>query len=134
MACRFANGERRMKRRGFTLIELLVVLTVIGILLSIVAPRYFNSVSKAEEAVLHENLLLMRDALDKYHADVGRYPDTLDDLVSKKYLRKLPFDPVAQSDTAWLIVPPEDPKQGGVYDIKSGAPGTARDGTSYGEW
>lgn len=122
------------KKRGFTLIELLVVMVVIGILMSIVAPRYFNSVSKAEEAVLKENLALTREALDKYHADTGRYPDALDDLVSKKYLRKLPFDPVAESDSAWVVIPPEDSRMGRVYDIKSGATGKSRDGSSYSEW
>lgn len=122
------------KKRGFTLIELLVVMVIIGILMSIVAPRYFNSISKAEEAVLKENLALTRDALDKYHADVGRYPDKLDDLVSRKYLRKLPFDPVAKSDSAWIVIPPADTKMGGVYDIKSGAQGDSRDGSPYSEW
>ena len=122
-----------IKKRGFTLIELLVVMVVIGILMSIVAPRYFGGVSKAEEAVLKENLSLTRVALDKYYADTGRYPDTLDDLVSKKYLRKLPFDPVAKSDSAWVVIPPEDSRMGRVYDIKSGATGKSRDGSSYSE-
>lgn len=84
-------------KQGFTLIELLVAMTIIALLLSIVAPRYFNSVSKAEEAVLKQDLALMRDALDKYHADTGQYPDKLEDLVNKKYLRKLPVDPITQS-------------------------------------
>ena len=128
-------GTRKVRAvRGFTLIELLVVMVVIGILLSIVTPRYFNSVSKAEEAVLKENLLLMRDALDKYQADTGRYPDSLEDLVSKKYLRSMPFDPVAKSSETWIVVPPEDVTQGSVFDVKSGASGTARDGTAYGDW
>ena len=121
-------------KRGFTLIELLVVMVVIGVLLSIVSPRYFNSVSKAEEAVLKENLLLMRDALDKYQADNGRYPDSLDELVSKKYLRNIPYDPVAKSNEIWVLVPPEDTAKGSVFDIKSGATGTARDGTQYADW
>ena len=129
----YRNTLHRVSR-GFTLIELLVVMVVIGILLSIVSPRYFNSVSKAEEAVLKENLLLMRDALDKYQADTGRYPDSLDDLVSKKYLRSIPYDPIAQSNEIWVLVPPEDPTKGSVFDVKSGATGTARDGTQYGEW
>ena len=128
-------SPRNVRRvRGFTLIELLVVMVVIGILLSIVTPRYFNSVSKAEEAVLKENLLLMRDALDKYQADTGRYPDSLEDLVSKKYLRSMPYDPVAKSSETWIVVPPEDVAQGSVFDVKSGASGTARDGTAYGDW
>ena len=121
-------------RGGFTLIELLVVMTVIGILLSIVVPRYFDSVGRAEEAVLKENLMLMRDAIDKYRADSGRYPNSLDDLVSKKYLRKIPYDPVAKSSDAWMLVPPEDTGKGAVFDVKSGAAGTARDGTPYAGW
>ena len=121
-------------KRGFTLIELLVVMVVIGILLSIVSPRYFNSVSKAEEAVLKQNLLLMRDALDKYQADSGRYPDSLDDLVSKKYLRNIPYDPVAKSSETWVLVAPEDVSKGLVFDVKSGATGIARDGTPYSDW
>ncbi len=122
------------KKRGFTLIELMVVMTIIAILLTIVAPRYFNSVSKAEEAVLRENLTLIRDAIDKYHADSGRYPDSLDELAQKKYLRKLPMDPVLKSDSGWIVVPPEDVKLGVVYDVKSGAPGKSRDGSLYSEW
>jgi len=122
------------RRHGFTLIELLVALTIIALLLSLVAPRYFNSVTKAEEAVLKENLTLLRDALDKHFADTGRYPDTLNDLVQKKYLRKIPLDPVAKSASVWVIVPSADPKQGGVFDIKSGAQGKSRDGSLYSTW
>lgn len=120
--------------KGFTLIELLVALTIIALLLSIVAPRYFHSVSKAEEAVLKEDLTLMREALDKYHADTGSYPDTLEDLASKKYLRKIPIDPVTQSAATWIIIPPASTEKGAVFDVKSGAPGKARDGTSYADW
>lgn len=121
-------------RNGFTLIELLVAMTIIALLLSIVAPRYFNSVSKAEEAVLKEDLTLMRDALDKYHSDTGRYPDVLDDLVSKKYLRKIPIDPVTKSAATWIVVPPASAEQGAIFDIKSGAQGKGRDGSPYGDW
>jgi general secretion pathway protein G len=125
---------RTQSSKGFTLIELLVAMTIIALLLSIVVPRYFNSVSKAEEAVLKEDLSLMREALDKYHADTGVYPDTLDDLISKKYLRKIPVDPITQSATTWILIPPANTEKGAVYDIKSGAPGIARDGTAYGDW
>lgn len=121
-------------KNGFTLIELLVAMAIIALLLSIVAPRYFNSVSKAEEAVLKEDLSLMRSALDKYRADTGKYPDTLDDLVNKKYLRKLPVDPITKRSDSWVPVPPTSDEQGAVYDIRSGALGKARDGTLYGEW
>jgi general secretion pathway protein G len=121
-------------KSGFTLIELLVVMTIIALLLSIVAPRYFGSVSKAEEAVLKEDLMLMRDALDKFRADTGQYPDLLEDLVSKKYLRKIPEDPVTHDNTTWIVVPPGSAEKGAVFDVKSGAPGNSRDGTPYAEW
>lgn len=125
---------KRTQRNGFTLIELLVAMTIIALLLSIVAPRYFRSVTKAEEAVLKEDLTLMRDVLDKYHADTGKYPDTLDDLINKKYLRKIPVDPVTQSPSSWTLIPPASTEKGIVFDIKSGAPGNAIDGTAYGDW
>ena len=120
--------------KGFTLIELLVAMTIVALLLSIVVPRYFHSVTKAEETVLKQDLTLMREALDKYHADTGSYPDTLDDLINKKYLRKIPVDPVTQSATTWILIPPSNTEKGAIFDIKSGATGNAGDGTAYGEW
>ncbi len=122
------------KLTGFTLIELLVVMAIIAMLLSIASPRYFRSVDRSKEAVLRENLSMTRHALDKYFGDNGKYPDTLDDLVTKKYLRSLPLDPVSGSSTAWIIVPPDIPEKGGVYDIKSSAPGNGLDGSAYKDW
>ncbi len=122
------------KRQGFTLIELLVVMTIIALLVSLAAPRYFNSVEKSKEAVLRQDLSTMRDAIDKYYGDNDKYPDSLDDLVSKKYLRKLPVEPITDSATTWVVVPPEDPELGGVFDLHSGAPGNGRDGTPYSSW
>ena len=122
------------KRNGFTLIELMVVMAIIAMLLAIASPRYFKGVDKTREAVLHENLALTRQALDKYFNDNGKYPDTLDDLVSKKYLRNLPFDPITDSSQTWIIVAPDGVDQGGVFDIKSGAPGVSHDGTPYKDW
>lgn len=121
------------KRRGFTLIELMVVLTVIGLLLAIVVPDYVGRVRRAEEAVLQENLTLMRDALDKHFADVGRYPASLEELVSKKYLRAIPKDPLTQS-ASWNIVGPNDPRHGGVYDVRSTAKGNGLNGLPYERW
>ena len=123
-----------MKRRGFTLIELLVVLAILGTLLTIALPRYFSSVEKSKEAVLKENLFQMRDAISRYHADRGRYPDTLDSLAADKYLRKVPLDPITESPATWIVVPPEDPQRGGVYDVRSGAPGRGIDGSEYAQW
>jgi len=119
---------------GFTLIELLVAMVIVSVLLSIVAPRYFRSVSKAEEAVLKQDLSLMREALDKYHADTGKYPEVLEDLVSKKYMRKVPVDPVTESSITWILLPPSDGEKGVIFDVKSGAPGNGRDGTPYADW
>jgi general secretion pathway protein G len=114
------------KKLGFTLVELMVVLTVIALLLSVVVPDYVGRVKRAEEAVLQENLTLMRDALDKHYADAGKYPATLEELVAKRYLRAIPKDPFTQSAATWVAVPPADPKSGGVFDIQSAAPGYER--------
>jgi general secretion pathway protein G len=127
--------ETRMHfRNGFTLIELLVAMTIIALLLSIVTPRYFHNISKAEETVLKQDLALMRETLDKFNADTGRYPDSLEDLINKKYLRKTPVDPITQSSATWIIISPPATEKGAVYDIKSGAPGNAQDGTAYADW
>ncbi len=133
MARHQASGVRR-RGGGFTLIELLVVFAIIALLVTIVAPRYFNSVEKSKEVVLKQDLATMRDALDKYYGDTGKYPDSLETLVSKSYLRKLPVDPMTDSATTWVVVPPEDIEKGGVFDVHSGASGNARDGTPYSGW
>jgi len=117
---------RLKKIRGFTLVELMVVLTVIALLLSVVVPDYVGRMKRAEEAVLQENLAVMRDALDKHYADAGRYPTSLEELVSKRYLRTIPRDPFTQSATTWVAVPPADPKSGAVFDIHSAARGYER--------
>ena len=124
----------RQDARGFTLIELLVVLAIVSTLLTLAVPRYFSSLQKSKEVVMRENLWIMRDALDKYFGDVGRYPDQLQDLATKKYLRAVPIDPLTETSTTWRVVPPDDPEKGGVYDVKSGAEGTATGGMAYSEW
>ena len=129
-----AEGLHLRRLGGFTLIELLVAMVIIALLMSIAVPRYFHSVSKAEETSLKADLSVMREALDKYYADNGRYPDSLDDLVTRKYLRNVPVDPITQSDTTWQLIPPDGGRKGAVFDVKSGAPGTAADGTSYADW
>lgn len=124
-----------MKRNmGFTLIELLVVLGIVALMLTLAVPRYFPSVDKSKEVVLADNLRNLRGLIDQYYGDTGRYPDSLDQLVEKKYLRALPRDPVTDSDTTWIIIPPEDSLKGSVYDIKSGAPGNDRSGKPYADW
>jgi len=114
------------KKYGFTLVELMVVLTVIALLLSVVVPDYVGRMKRAEEAVLQENLAVMRDALDKHYTDAGKYPAHLEELVAKRYLRSIPRDPFTQSATTWVAVPPADPKSGGVFDIHSAAKGYER--------
>ena len=123
-----------MRRRGFTLIELLVVFTILAILLTLAVPRYFGSVDRSKEAVLRENLNQMRDAISHYYADKGRYPDSLDALAADKYLRRVPLDPITESEKTWVVIPPPDSEKVGVYDVKSGAPGKSRDGVDYSEW
>ena len=122
-------------RRGFTLIELLVVMAIIATLLTIAVPRYFGSVEKSREAALKQTLAVTRDAIDKYHGDHGRYPPSLQDLVARHYMRRVPVDPVTESDTTWVLVPASDAgTSGDVLDIKSGAEGNSSDGTAYAAW
>jgi general secretion pathway protein G len=133
---RTANGRPSTLRRAlaFTLVELLVVMAIIATLLTLALPRYFGSVDRAKEAVLRENLSTMRDTIDKFLSDTGRYPDSMDELVSKRYLRNIPIDPITESPLTWIPVAPPDPTKTGVADVKSGAQGRSRDGTNYVDW
>jgi general secretion pathway protein G len=121
-------------KRGFTLIELMVVMAIIALLLSLAMPRYFNHLESSRETILKEDLAVMRDAIDKFHGDRDRYPDSLDELVSARYLRALPVDPITERSDTWQVVAPSDGEAGAMYDIRSGAPGTARDGSAYADW
>lgn len=123
-----------MKARGFTLIELLVVMTIIALLLALALPRYFNHLNSSREIILRQDLAVMRDAVDKYHGDTGRYPESIEALVNARYLRALPVDPFTERTDTWQIVAPSDAEAGAVYDIRSGATGKARDGSSYVDW
>jgi general secretion pathway protein G len=123
-----------MQQRGFTIIELLVVLAVIGLLLSIAAPRYVQHVDNAREVVLKQDLQQMRLAIDKFYADQGRYPATLDELVVKRYLRAIPEDPITGNATSWTIVAPPQNGTRAVFDVHSGARGESRDGSTYAAW
>ncbi len=122
------------KKSGFTLIELLVVLAIIAVLLTLAVPRYFSSLEKSREVVLQQNLAMLRETLDKYYGDKGKYPDALEELVSSKYLRSVPVDPMTDSSATWVSIAPELPEMGGVNDVRSGAQGIARDGTEYRNW
>lgn len=116
------------------MIELLVTMAIIALLLSLAVPRYFGSIDKARDTMLKENLHQMRDAIDKFYSDHSKYPEQLNDLVTKKYLRRIPPDPITDSDATWVVVPPDDPKKGGVFDVHSGASGNGKDGTAYSNW
>lgn len=118
-------------RRGFTLIETLVVMAVVALLLSVALPRYFGAVDRSKQTVLSENLRVLRLSLDRYHADKGRHPDRLNDLVEHKYLRAVPVDPITQSADTWITVAPAESSGGGIADVKSGAPGLSIDGRPY---
>jgi len=126
--------HRHGRRGGFTLIELMVVMVIVAMLLALAAPRYFGSLQKSKETALRQTLAVTRDALDKYYSDKGKYPDTLETLVSHHYLRSLPQDPVSDSSNTWIVVAPEDSAKGAVSDLHSGAEGLGRDGTRYREW
>jgi general secretion pathway protein G len=103
---------------GFTLIELMVVMVLIALLLTIAVPRYFSTIDHGRAQVQRQNISAIRDAIDKYYGDQGKYPETLQDLVDKKYLRSVPVDPVTELPN-WVIVPPTDPNLTGIYDIRS---------------
>ena len=122
------------RNSGFTLIELLVVLAIVSTLLLLVTPRYFQRVDVAQEAVLRDNLRTLRQVLDGFHGDHGRFPESLQELVDQRYLRALPVDPITGSSDTWSLLPAPEGLKGAVYDLRSGASGTARDGTAYADW
>ena len=127
------------RSRGFTLIEVLVVLTLIVVLASMGMTQYRNSVTRAEEAVLKENLFRMNDAIDQYYADKNKWPSDLADLASAGYIREIPIDPMTKLKDTWTTTQAEpDPNnpasQVGIYSVKSGSDRTALDGTRYADW
>ncbi len=131
------NGDQVMQltyKRGFSMIELMVALAIMATILSLAVPRYFGNLDTAKESVLREDLYLLRDAIDKHFADHASYPESLDALVEKKYLRAIPIDPLTQSSHSWVIVAPEDTSLSGVFDVHSGAPNKSRDGTWFKDW
>ena len=121
------------RRAGFTLIELLVVMAVLAILASMVAPRYLSRVDDARETVLRQNLVGLRTAIDQFYRDKARYPETLDELVTQRYIRAVPLDPITKKLDSWVLIPPKESAKG-VFDVKSGATQRARDGSDYASW
>lgn len=129
-------GSPSRHQRGFTLIELIVVMAIVALLASIVAPRYFNALQKSKETALLHSLTTMRDAIDQYAADKGRYPDSLQELADQRYLRDVPEDPLTTSRETWVELPPPSDMQaaGRVWDVRSGAAGRSADGRLYADW
>lgn len=124
---------------GFTMIELLVVMTLIVVLATVGMTQYRQSVTRAEEAVLKENLFRMRDAVDQFYADKNKYPSDLAELSSEGYIREVPTDPMTKSKDTWTTTQAEPDannpaSQVGIYDVKSGSDRTALDGTRYADW
>ena len=119
---------------GFTLIELLVVLAILAVLAGMIAPRYMDRVSDARDIVLRQNIVGLRTVIDQFYRDKLRYPTTLEELVTERYLREIPMDPITEKKTTWIVITPKDANLTGIFDVKSGAEGQAHDGTDYASW
>jgi len=134
-----ATPERASRMSGFTLMEMMIVMALIVILAGIGMTVYGNSVQRSKEAVLKEDLFRMRDAIDQYYADKNKYPGSLEDLVSEKYLRAVPIDPFTSKADSWQTTTSEpDPGnpslESGISNVKSGSEQTGLDGTRYADW
>ena len=133
------HTTRLRRSQGFTLIEMLVVMALIVVLASVGLIAYRTSVQRGREAVLKEDLYRMRDAIDQYHADKGKYPNDLNELVATSYIRRIPVDPITGSAETWQLVQAEpDPSnpnaESGINDVKSGSEAAGMDGTNYADW
>ncbi len=127
---------KRQHPRGFTLIELIVVMAIVGLLVSIAAPRYFASLERARENSLRSSLAVMRNAIDQFAADRGRYPESLEELVEARYLRQVPQDPFTGRQDSWVAVapPPDSVVPGRLGDVRTGSAGRTGDGVLHADW
>lgn len=126
------SNTSKLNEKGFTLMEILIVLSMIAILAAIAVPIYNQSLLKARETVLKENLYQVRDAIDKYYSDKGGYPSSLSTLVSERYIRELPLDPIENSKETWEEVYNDNGE--GITDLKSSSDKVGRNGKPYSEW
>lgn len=130
MVCPIVNGK---PLKGFTFVELMVVMAMVALLISIAVPTYFAGLERSKEAVLREDLFVMREAIDQFYIDKGSYPANLNMLVDERYIRALPVDPITGSSDSWIeIVSPQNPQL--ISDVRSGAPGTSIGGKAYFDW
>ena len=120
------------REEGFTLLELMTIVVIIGVLVTLAIPSYRGAVVKAREAVLKQDLFTMRDVLDQYRGDQGKYPSSLNDLVKSGYLRAVPVDPITSSNSTWQEI--VETTEGGVFDVHSGSDLVASTGTPYNQW
>jgi len=121
-------------RQGYTLIEMMIVISIISILATMAMPSFQKSLVRAKETNLRRTLFIMRDTIDQYFADHGRYPDSLQDLETEKYVRQIPMDPLTGQTSTWVTIPPEGFAEGNIYDVHSGSNKVSLDGTPYNEW
>lgn len=131
--------QKRERQSGFTLIELMIVMAIIGILAVIAVPSYISAVRQAREAVLKNDLQVMRGAIDSYTADKQKAPQSLDDLVQEGYLKSIPEDPMTHSKDTWVTDSSDtyasvDQTDSGITDVHSGSQDTGSDGQPYSSW
>ena len=136
MARATVTGKPVKKRRytGFTLVELLIVLFVIALLASLVAPVVTGNIQRAREATLKEDLLVLRKAIDDFYSDTGRYPENIALLAEKRYIRKIPIDPITEKANTWVEIRGEGQNAAVVVDVRSGAEEKSLDGVPYRDW
>ncbi|ADV82230.1 type II secretion system protein [Terriglobus saanensis] len=132
--------KRRKSEAGFTLLELMVVMIIIGVLAAIAIPAYLTQIKRAKEAVLREDLHVMRQAIDQYTVDKQKAPQSLDDLVQTGYMKTLPTDPLTNRADTWVTEQSDSyssvdqTESGGMNNVRSGAGGLATDGSIYSSW